>query len=125
MARPPFPSLSSAVTQQESGNRPGIAGPSTPYGVAHGLMQVQDGTGRDMAKKLGLPWRPDLMRGTDAGAAAYQQALGNAYLQEGLAKFGGDPRMALMYYHGGPNQHLWGPKTHAYADAVLARAGGN
>jgi soluble lytic murein transglycosylase-like protein len=123
-ARAPFPDLSAAVLQQESGGRAGVAGPQTPYGQAFGLMQVQDGTGKEMAQKLGLPWRPDLMRGTDEAAASYQRAIGEAYLREGLERHGGDPRKALMYYHGGPDQQLWGPKTRRYADQVLARMRG-
>lgn len=80
-------------------------------------------TAREMAGKLGLPWRPDWLRGTSPEAAEYQKRLGRAYLDEGLAKTG-NMRDALRYYHGGPNRSLWGPKTNAYADAVLGRAGG-
>lgn len=109
---------------QESGGRVGIPGPPTPYGRAFGLMQVQDGTGKEMAAKLGLAWRPDLMRGTDKAAAGYQRAIGEAYLREGLDRHGGDPRKALMYYHGGPDQRLWGPKTRRYAEQVLSRMKG-
>lgn len=87
-------------------------------------MQVQDGTGKEMAAKLGLPWRPDLMRGTTDEAAEYQRRIGLTYLQEGLARFGGDERKALMYYHGGPDQRKWGPKTRAYAESVLRRTRG-
>lgn len=87
-------------------------------------MQVQDGTAQEMAQKLGLPWRPELMRGSSDEAANYQRAIGNAYLEEGLRRHGGDVRSALMFYHGGPNQKLWGPKTRAYADAVLKRMRG-
>jgi hypothetical protein len=76
-----------------------------------------------MAAKLGLPWRPELLKDTSPEADAYQQALGHAYLDEGLQKYGGDTRKALMYYHGGPDEKKWGPKTHAYANAVLARVG--
>jgi hypothetical protein len=100
-----------------------VAGPQTPYGQAFGLKQVQDGTGQEMAQKLGLPWRPDLMRGTTDEAAAYQTAIGEAYLREGIAKTG-SVREGLMYYHGGPNRKLWGPKTRAYADNVLQRTRG-
>lgn len=75
-----------------------------------------------MAAKLGLPWHPDLVNGTDEAARKYQLALGRAYFNEGLARTG-NVRDALHYYHGGPNRHLWGPKTHRYADEVLARVG--
>ena len=120
----PFDKLSAAVEQQESGGRRGVAGPQTPYGQAHGLMQVQDATGEEMARKLGLAWRPDLMRGQSDEAAQYQRTIGNAYLQEGREKTG-STRGALMYHHGGPNRKLWGPKTRSYADTILRRLGGN
>ena len=120
----PFGKVSGAVEQQESQGRRGIAGPQTRYGQAHGLMQVQDATGEEMARKLGIPWRPDLMRGTSDEAAQYQRARGNDYLQEGFDKTG-NIRDALRYYHGGPNRRLWGPKTNSYADTILRRLGGN
>lgn len=113
-----------ALVQQESGGRAGIAGPDTPYGNAHGLTQMLDSTAQGVARKLGIEWRPELMRGTSAEAAAYQRQLGRAYFEEGLARYDGDVRRALMFYHGGPDERLWGPKTRAYADAVLARTGG-
>lgn len=119
-----FPSVTKAQIGVESSGRRGIAGPQTPYGQAFGLMQVQDGTGQEMARKLGVAWRPDLMRGTSDAAAQYQTAIGQAYYNEGLRRYGGDQRKALMYYHGGPNERLWGPKTRAYADTVMARMGG-
>jgi hypothetical protein len=81
-------------------------------------------TAQAMAAKLNVPWRPELMTGTTPEAEQYQTTLGRAYFDEGMQKYGGDPRKALMYYHGGPDESLWGPKTNAYADAVLARAGG-
>ena len=83
-------------------------------------MQVQDATGREMAGKLGIDWRPDLMRGTSPEAHSYQRLIGNAYLQEGIARTG-SVREGLMYYHGGPNRRMWGPKTRSYADNVLRR----
>jgi soluble lytic murein transglycosylase len=87
------------------------------------MTQLLPSTAQQMAQKLGVPYREELLRGKTPEAADYQKRLGGAYLQEGFEKFGGDPRMALMYYHGGPNQRLWGPKTHAYADAILGRLG--
>jgi soluble lytic murein transglycosylase-like protein len=58
-------------------------------------------TAQEMANKLGLPFRPDLLRSNDPAALDYQRRLGAAYLQEGLAKTG-NVRDALRYYHGGP-----------------------
>lgn len=113
--------LLNGLIQQESGGRVGVAGPPTKYGTAHGLTQVLDSTGQEIARKLGIPWRPDLLRGKTDEAAEYQKRMGRFYLEEGLKKYGGDARKALMYYHGGPDTKKWGPKTRAYATAVLAR----
>lgn len=80
-------------------------------------------TAKAMANKLGLPFRPDLLQSNDPSALDYQHRLGAAYLQEGLQQTG-NVRDALRYYHGGPNRSMWGPKTDAYANAILSRIGG-
>lgn len=113
-----------SLIQQESGGRAGVLGPQTKYGQAQGLTQMLPATAEGVAKKLGVPWRPDLMTGTSKAAAAYQRALGQAYLEEGYGATG-NIRDALHYYHGGPNRRLWGPKTRGYADKVISRLGGN
>jgi hypothetical protein len=87
------------------------------------MTQMLPSTAKEMAAKTGLPWRPDLLTDQSPNGAAYQEQLGRAYFNEGLAKTG-NLRDALRYYHGGPNRSLWGPKTNAYADAVLSRMGG-
>lgn len=115
--------LMSALVAQESGGDTYARGIKTEYGRALGSTQMLPGTAREMATKLGLPWRPDLLRSKAPEAAEYQYALGQAYLQEGLEKYGGDVRSALMYYHGGPDEAKWGPKTRRYAREVLARLG--
>jgi hypothetical protein len=120
---PNVDALFQSLIKVESGGRAGILGPQTPYGQAQGMTQMLPGTAQEMAAKLGVPWQPELMTGNTPEAAQYQQTLGRAYLEEGLQKYGGDPRRALMYYHGGPNEALWGPKTRAYADKVLGGAG--
>ncbi|MBO9624172.1 MAG: lytic transglycosylase domain-containing protein [Sphingomonas sp.] len=109
-----------AVVQQESGGRPGVSSSAGAQGIA----QVMPATGQAMARKLGLPWRPDLMTGTNETAAQYQRALGEAYLQEAMEANPGNLRDALRYYHGGPNRRMWGPKTNSYADSVISRLGG-
>jgi hypothetical protein len=108
---------------QESRGDGNAVGPMTQWGQAFGSTQMLMGTAEEMARKLGVPWRPDLMRGDTPNALAYQQRLGQAYLQEGLDRYGGDPEKALMYYHGGPDEKIWGPKTRDYAASVLRRAG--
>jgi soluble lytic murein transglycosylase-like protein len=90
---------------------------------ALGSTQMLPATAQAMAAKLGMPWRPDLLQSNAPEALNYQRTLGAAYLQEGLAKTG-NVRDALRYYHGGPDRSLWGPKTNAYADAVLSSIGG-
>jgi hypothetical protein len=124
-ARPNTDAVWSAMKQRESGGRPGVIGPQTPYGRAQGLTQMLPATAREMAQKLGVPWRPELMTGKTPEAAAYQEQLGRAYYEEGLAKYGGDPAKAAAYYHGGPNERLWGPKTQEYARAVTGGQGQN
>lgn len=112
-----FPSL----IAQESGGLAGVRGPMTQYGQALGRTQVLPSTARGIARNLGIPYREDLLTGTTPEAAAYQDQLGRAYLDEGFQKTG-NAREALMYYHGGPDRSLWGPKTQRYADEVLQRA---
>lgn len=110
-----FPSL----IQQESGGRAGVVGPNTRWGNAIGRTQMLPATAREVSQRLNLPYREDLLRGTSPEAIQYQDRLGLAYLQEGFERTG-NARDALMYYHGGPDRRLWGPKTNAYADNVLA-----
>jgi len=109
-----------ALIQQESGGRPGVRGPMTQYGQALGMTQMMPATAAEMARKLGVPYRSDLLTGTSAEAAQNQKALGQAYFQQGL-KETGNLTDALHYYHGGPDRKLWGPKTRGYARSVLAR----
>lgn len=97
-----------------------MTGPQTRYGRAQGLAQLLPATAKEMAGKLGVPWRPDLMTDTGPTGAAYQRSLGEAYLNEGLARTG-NLSDAVRYYHGGPSRKMWGPKTEAYAQSVLAR----
>lgn len=117
-------SLLDAIWQVETGNKPGVRGPVTKYGQPLGIGQTLIGTAREMAQKLGLPWRPDMLTATSPAAVAYQKAVSEAYYNEGLERTG-NTRDALRYYHGGPNRRLWGPKTNAYADKVLGLAGGD
>lgn len=44
------------------------------------------------------------------------------YLKQGIDATG-SLSGGLMYYHGGPDTKIWGPKTHAYASNVLAGMG--
>lgn len=88
-----------------------------------GIGQVMPGTGKALAARLGLPWRPDLMRGTSAEAKRYQDQITHAAVTEAWQATGGSPHLAAMYYHGGSDRRLWGPKTRRYATEVLGRIG--
>ncbi len=112
-----------ALWQQESGNRPGAVGPQTKYGRALGKGQTLPGTAQEMSRKLGLPWRPELLTGKTPEASEYQGRVSAAYFKEGLNKTG-NIQDAFRYYHGGPNRKLWGPKTNRYAEQVMARLRG-
>lgn len=109
-----------ALIQQESGG----SGVAVSNKGALGSTQMLPKTAREMANKLGLPFRPDLLRSNRPEALQYQRALGEAYLKEGL-EVTGNLRDALRYYHGGPDRRQWGPKTNAYANSVLAILGSN
>lgn len=87
------------------------------------MTQMLPETAKQMAQRLGMPWRPELLNDRSNTGAEYQKTLGSAYLKEGLEKTG-NARDALHYYHGGPNRKLWGPKTRAYANSILGRIGG-
>lgn len=114
-----------ALVMQESGGRAGVLGPETQWGRAQGRTQMLPATAQEMAQRLGVPWRPELMTGISPEAAAYQDRLGLEYLRQGYEQTG-NMRDALRYYHGGPDRALWGPKTNAYAEEVLNRfAGGD
>ena len=110
--------MNAVIGQESGGNGEAVS----PKG-ALGSTQMLPDTAREMAGKLGLPFRQDLLQSNDPAALDYQHRLGAAYLQEGLQRTG-NVRDALRYYHGGPNRSMWGPKTNAYAASVLSRLGG-
>lgn len=110
------------IEQQESGGRP-RPGQPTRYGTAQGVAQMLPSTARGVARDLGVPYNEALLMGTDAESIAYQRALGREYTRQGLEWGGGDPQQAAMFYHGGPDRSIHGPRTRAYAQQVLGRRG--
>lgn len=108
-----------ALVGIESGGRRGVSGTATQYGTARGLTQVLPSTGKQMARRIGIPWRPDLMVGKSDEAANYQLMIGREYFKEAWKATGGDPRAAAMYYHGGPDRSIWGPKTRRHGDKLI------
>jgi hypothetical protein len=114
-----------SIVTQESGGQAGKIGPMTRWGTAKGATQLLDSTAQQMANKLGVPYRPDLMIAKTQEGLAYQLKLGRAYYDQGLAASNGDPRGAAAYYFGGPSAAMHGPKTDAYVDQVVRRASGS
>jgi hypothetical protein len=110
-----------AIIGQESGGRYGV--PNAEGSGAMGIGQVMPETAKALAARIGLPYRPDLMAGTSPQAKQYQDAITEAAVQEAWQAGGNgrDPQTAAMYYHGGSNRKIWGPKTRNYAQAILGR----
>lgn len=106
---------------QESGGRYGV--PNAEGSGAMGIGQIMPETARSLSRRLGLPYRPELLAGTSPEARGYQDRLTAAATREAWDYGGGDARTAAMYYHGGSNRDIWGPKTRRYASEVLARLG--
>lgn len=73
-----------------------------------GVSQMVPGTARAMAERLGIPFDDRLYRGTDAASIAYQDRLGQAYVDH-LMEVYNDPLIAGVAYHQGEtnmNRHL-------------------
>jgi hypothetical protein len=112
----------SAIVGQESGGRYGV--PNSQGSGAMGIGQVMPQTAKVLAGRLGLPYRPELLGGTDPAAQDYQNRITDAAVMEAWNASGGDPAKAAMYYFGGSDHSKWGPKTHRYASDILSRMGG-
>lgn len=104
--------LALAVAHVESGMRPAhvVTGPPTRYGRAVGTLQVLPSTGRAM----GCGNLRDTRQNVRCGVR---------YLRASLNRYGGDPGLAALSFHGGHNRRLWGPRTQRYRQMVLARMG--
>jgi hypothetical protein len=110
-----------AIIAQESGGRFGI--PNAQGSGAMGLGQIMPDTARALAKRLGLPYRPDLLAGKDKAAQEYQIALTNEATREAFEYGKGDLGKASAYYFAGPDKSQWGPKTKRYQSDIARRLG--
>lgn len=108
-----------AIIQKESG---GDYTALSPKG-ALGAYQVMPATAKTLAGRLGLPWNPDLMRNNTPQGRQYQDAIGNAAVQEAWQAGNGDVGRAAAYYHGGSDESQWKGKTQAYARDIVASLG--
>lgn len=91
---------------------------------ALGIGQIMPDTGRALAKKAGLPWRPDMMKSDSPAAQRYQKAIGDAAMAESIAYGKGDPMEIFGHYYGGPDKRKWGPKTRRYQREMMDRLSG-
>lgn len=82
------------LIKQESGGNQSAVSPKGAVGVA----QIMPGTGPEAAKLAGLPWDAERLK-TDS---AYNQSLGQAYLQAQVEKYNGNIAQALAAYNAGP-----------------------
>ena len=83
---------------------------------ARGLMQVMPATGRELARKLGLPYSTGRLTDPDLSVR-----LGTHYFRQVLQMFDGDVELALAGYNGGPYRirRLWRDAGERDVDAFL------
>lgn len=99
-----------------------------PTGIMRGLIHVESRGNPNAVSPQGALGVAQLLPATAKGLGVDPndpaQAIDGAarYLKEGMDKTGSLDG-GLKYYHGGPNQNIWGPKTQAYAGLVQNAAG--
>lgn len=87
-------SLSALIIQAESGGNPEAVSPNG----ARGLMQLMPETAKEMAAELGLEYSEERL----TADPQYNMALGNAYINKMLGRYGGNQALALAAYNAGP-----------------------
>jgi hypothetical protein len=116
--------LRRAIIAQESGGDYGIT--NREGSGAMGAYQFMPDTARALAKRLGVPYRPDLLAGPKARTKegrAYQDRLGTEQLGDALRFGGGDISKAAAFHFAGPNKAGWKSKTAKYQQDILRRLG--
>jgi soluble lytic murein transglycosylase len=86
--------LPALVIQAESGGDPLAVSPKG----ARGLMQLMPDTAKEMAQELGIPYSEERL----TADPQYNMALGTAYLNKMLGRYGGNKTLALAAYNAGP-----------------------
>lgn len=93
------PLISAVIAQESGGNAAAVSSKG-----AQGLMQLMPDTAREVAGQMGLEYDEKKL----TGDAAYNKALGSRYLQNMLARYGGNQTLALAAYNAGPkNVDAW------------------
>lgn len=90
---------------------------------ALGAYQVMPATGRALAQRLGVAWRPDMMQKDDPVSRRYQDAIGREAIHDAVVAGGGNPDETFAYYHAGPDPDMRGPKTAQYVTDMKNRVG--
>ncbi|MBU1376243.1 MAG: lytic transglycosylase domain-containing protein [Alphaproteobacteria bacterium] len=108
------PALVLAITRQESQFDPRVRS----HAGARGMMQILPSTGRQVARRVGLAWRDDLL-----WDAAANMQLGSRYLGDLTEGFGGSYVLAAAGYNAGPGRpRAWvgvcGDPTSAPVDPI-------
>ncbi len=88
--------LAYAIARQESEFNVGAVSGAG----ARGLLQLLPATARQVAKKAGMPFSPERL----TSDAAYNAALGSAFLGEQLGRFNGSYVLTFAGYNAGPNR---------------------
>lgn len=96
MASPVAPELALSIARRESEFDPVVV---SRAGAA-GLMQVMPGTAREMAGRLGIPYRQAAL----TSDPDYNARLGTAYLRELELEFGLSPLLVPAAYNAGPSR---------------------
>jgi len=92
---------------------------------ALGRYQVMPQTGKVLAGRAGLPWRPELMTKDTPEAIAYQDKIGDAAIQDSINAGKGDPAAIFSHYYSGSasayKNPRGNPKTAKYVEDMLKR----
>lgn len=92
--------LTPLIIQAESGGDPAAVSPKG----ARGLMQLMPETAKEMSEELGIPYSEERL----TADPNYNVALGNAYINKMLGRYGGNTTLAVAAYNAGPgNVDKW------------------
>jgi soluble lytic murein transglycosylase len=90
------PAFALAIARQESEMNPLAVSPAG----ARGLMQLMPATAQKVSRDLGMPYALDRL----TSDPSYNVRLGQTYLAEMMARFGGAPILAAAAYNAGPGR---------------------
>ena len=101
-----------AIIHQESGFDAG----AVSHAGARGLMQLMNGTGRELARRMGLSYTRSKLTDPE-----FSVRLGTTYFRQLLGMFDGKLELALASYNGGPGRigRLWRSSGHGDLDRFV------